>query len=533
MATNSVMTFMGLMLQDELPKAYEDQMHATDGVFENAIKASEQVTRDEITLDWKVVHGFSFGMTGQYQSTDINRNIWRGNTTTQFVDPTGYNTIPNPQHTPHRSRCKTSVRLNSHMGTYSFPIENLKAESLPAALKVLGEDIKGLAELLAHTEAVSFYMGSTGSLGSFTTGSSVTAMQVDSNPMKIRITPENCRINWFARGMLVDVYSEDIGVDSSSEIQRVISGLVVDNVDYLGGTIDLGLYLGFAEYVGTVAGSGTDDFSSAGGAVLSPSTTYYLFVRNSAAYRIGYYGIENWIADGTPGHEYLFDIPYGVSGNNNVKRRMKVIDQGSSTESDLNVSNYPFLKSIRYDAAYSGMSDEMLNQQIGKMIDRSTDSWVPDAMITTRGVMHKFMELPKFAPFVQQIDRSDKALSYSAGFTAFPGYEYNGVPLPFHISKFCRSGNAYATKLKGNLKRYVPPVTSGQGVMNNPTTGFSLSNEFEFIAPMLGFTTQWMPSYSTSGTPYMESQAPFMQWGQLLPKDPRCIHFYNLDEVSL
>jgi len=74
---------------------------------------------------------------------------------------------------------------------------------------------------------------------------------------------------------------------------------------------------------------------------------------------------------------------------------------------------------------------------------------------------------------------------------------------------------------------------SGQGALKSSGTGLGLGSEFEFVAPLLtGTDSIWMPSYSSAGALMLQVYSPFMQWGQIIPKDVRGIKIYGLAEAD-
>jgi len=504
MAAISITASLDTMIREELPILFMESLPKIDPFFTSVYRTSQQVKRDDIGQGWKVMHRFRTSLSGQYQPANLNANQTTAAALKQVM---GYGTLasfPNPSKTPHKGSMVRTCALGCHRGNFGLPAFVLKASALSdIVLKDIADDLKGTAELRAQWEAVSLYMPTTACIGSFDDGT-----LADSNT-RLDVTPDSSRIRWFRPGMLIDLYDDTSFTNQKNvdDDDASVIPLVVDAVDYLGGTISLRSMDGDYLSHGGGAGYMADNLTSG---------TYYMFSKGLTAggtlYRAGHWGFEDWMKS---------------SGQIMDATMQGRLDSSSATFS---LTTYPQFKSYVISDLAGPLTDTYLTAVIGKFLDDYGASL--DTMVTTRRVVQKYLDSPNLGNNRFMWDRSGKPLSVVGGWNDV-AYEYEGKRFKVHISPYCASGKMYVCKTgEGNIKRYVPPRSVGVGGIGSPGTGMEMGEEVEFFAPLGGSTNIFKHVHNSSGETTPMVEAPFEQYSQVIPEDVRGIVIGGITEST-
>lgn len=319
--------------------------------------------------------------------------------------------------------------------------------------------------------------------------------------------------------MLVDLWT----AATSGTLKNMISGvcipLIVDQVDAFSGTVSLK----------AISGDRLDDGSGTewdGNANLNYAVSYVFPCASAAgasyassqAYRIGHFGLESWIKS------------TGQILSATAVNRMNGPYTAPATNT-FDVDVYPRFKSKVVSNLAAPLTDEVLNKYIGAIIDACGVNSI-DTMITTRGVVQKYLQQPGLGAGRLNYDRTGKALNVVGGWKG-ASYMYEGQEFDLVMSSYCQTGLLYGLKTgEGNLKRYVPPRAQGIAGISGPGTGIGMDSEIEFINPMGGINGIFSLAKDSNGriTPLLE--APFEQYSQVVPIDVRGLKIAGITELT-
>jgi len=519
-----LVTALDLLIREELPQVMFESLPKVDRIYETVIRTSQGVQKDSIGRDYLVKHHFETSLAGAIRTANrLGPTIQTGPTSSFVANSFSNIGFPSPISQPHVGSIIRTVQLQRQHGNFGQPLDILKADSLQASvISQVARDMRGIARLHAQLEAISFYVNGPGYLGTIPTGTVLT----DTNTTLV-FTPGSSRIGWWHNGMMMSVWD---GTDPSSDnlISDDSAGaeipLIVDQVDYLAGTVKLKRIDGLAL---NIFGAGANESIVPGSAA-----THYVFVRDNTVYRLGHYGLETWIKDNSADDGILFAADTNDARAATVQNRTNL--SGGVLTTQFDVGNWPQFKSSITANLAAALTETNLTNKIGDFID-AYDADL-DTIITTRGVTQKFLEQPTAATsngaYRQEFDRSGRPLNFQGGW-AEVGFTYEGKAYGWNISRFCQAGTLYVIKTQeGNLKRYVPPMLSGGGGIGSTGSGLDLGNEVEFVAPLGGSRSIWKLVHNSAGETTAMVEAPFMQFSQLVPIDVRSIKIGGITESS-
>ena len=523
MAATTPLAVLDSMVREELPAASIETLNITDPLYSLVKTTTDGVKSGGIGRGWNIMHRFHSGVSGLYEPSTVTGGTIRNDALRVDIrnTPTGF---PNPSETPHISHYVRQAFLHGHRGNYAVEEFDLKVESLDAAvLEKWATDIKGVAKLIAHTETVSFYVGnyigcapattpevSGGVATTYTTskGGGATANA------SLKIYPSLSRMAYWRSGMYVDIYDDS----SLSHKRNVLTGtttdvpLVVDVVDPVGDAS--GPFVIVTSVEGRALNATSVFYNDE--AIIHATTDNYVVPRGgTSSLKAGHYGLSDWVVNsGT-----LF-------GDGDVW------DMSRNTKTQaLDVGDYPEFKSMITTNLAAPLTETILNQKIAGFVDAFQSQL--DTIFTTLGVTMKMMESPNSGTSRLDYDRTGKSLAATFGFQPLK-YEWEGRSITWHSSQFMPIGTLYALKLGGgNIKRYVPPRTSPQIGLSAPGTMEGLTGEIEFLAPMSGHPTIFLQVRNSSGRVLPQLEAPFWQFSNILPEDPRAVKIAGITEAAL
>lgn len=516
MATQGLLDSFSTYVEEKLPQMFEDARIKVDPTFPSIVKTSERVESDTIGRGYIVRHRFRTSISGHIERAPLNQLNLSGGSTDNLKNTVAYGTppgYPDPANMTHSGSIVRLLTLARHKGNFSIPTEIFQHGGLdPLILEDVAQDLKGLSIRRAQMEAVSFYAGNK----HFGTVPASTTYSGSANQF-LSFKPGSSRIRWFMKGMMVNVTT------AANALVNVVSSvavpLIVDNVDPLNGTITLSTAAGLN--LGT-AFDGADNLIQTDGNLIYPFAEDATSTSGmSLTHKLGHFGLEDWIKD---------------TGN---VLESTVQSRYQSSPVQFNLGDYPEFKSYVKDAGNAALDDTLLQEVFGKFIE-AYDADI-DTLITTRGVLHKFLEQPQTPAGTgfnagprQTWDRQGQALDFKAGFKEFPSYVYDGKEYDIMLSPYCQSGNLYGMKLgQGNLKRYVPKAVGGVGDIKGYGMGASsmgMDGEIRFIMPMGGLDGIFGLTRDTNGRVQAFLEAPFDQFSQIAPVDVRGIKISNLTE---
>ena len=509
MSASTVMEALDMYIKEELPLQTIETGPEIDPIYTRQVRTSEGVESAKVGRGWQFMHSFSSGVSGQYEPRATTGGVPYTNATGSvfYSSQIGF---PNPAETPHVTTVTRILTLNCHHGNYSLPVWLLKPEALESAnFDQALRDFQGMVKLRAQHEAVSFYAPSAGYLGTIAAAGGTDG----STDYSMTFTPRNSRIKWWRKGMMVDVW--DTAAATGNKINENAATtdipLVVDNVNYIDGTVTLTNWNGAFKIAG-------DEDNCYGGQDLDEQIGY-IFPHGASdgttLYQTGHYGLEDWmISTGT-----LF-------GNATAWTQV-----GNDKTAAFTIANHPeFASSVTTDLN-APLTDLTLNNKVGAFLD-AYDGTILDTMITTQKVVNKYIEQASLGAnrFVYDVD--GKALDIVGGWRSVK-YAYEGRMFDVLVSPYCQSGTLYMLKLGGgNLKRYVPPRAKALDG-NAPGSGMGFDGEIEFLN---GLTNNGqifsLTNSTTTGQAEPLAEAPFYQYSQVAPVDVRGIKISGITESS-
>jgi len=539
MAGAALINTLSTMIQEELPTIMHESLPRTDPIYLDVVRTSQDVNQKDIGRGWKVMHRFRTSLSGQYEPRNIGANLARDVATSGPVNQVMlYGTLasfPKPSETPHVGSVVRTISLNCHRGNFGLPTHILKAAALSdIAAKDIADDLKGLAEKRAHMEAISFYMNSTGYLGTIDydddtlSSAAVTSGGSPIGPAQyysLLFTPGSSRIRWWKPGMLLDAFTSatmTARLNEDASDNTVVQPLLVDSVDYIAGTVRLvalnGGVVDDASH-GVISGATAKNLENS---IYPTSGSYYVFPLSAdnvdggsgTVYRVGHFGLESWMKS---------------SGQLMDATMQGRLDSSAATWS---LTTYPQFKSKVVSDLAGPLTEDVLNNLLGGFIDAYGQNTL-DTLITTNKVLLKHLQQAQLGPNRFVYERDTRPLSITGGWDKVT-YTYEGRTYKVRVSPYCQSGKLYVLKTgENNLKRYIPPRSAAIGGLKSGGTGMNMGNEIEFLNPIVsGDGNIFSITRDSDGRTEPQVEAPFEQHSQIAPIDVRGINVAGITEVT-
>jgi len=509
MSEAALMTTVSTMVKEELPVLFLEYLQKVDPYYVGISRSSIGVNRSKVGRGWKVMHRFRTSISGQYEPANPDANTAADATNKSVMAYGSLQSFPKPLNTPHKGSMVRTIDLNCHVGNFGLPTHVLQLAAMsPIAAEDIADDLRGLAEIRARGEAISFYTGNK-FLGVVSEESTAAATTGHTIYTAVTLKPDSSRISWFTEGMLVNIYDDE---DATTLINFTSSAgdlpLVVDAVDLVNGTITIKSLLDNTTL--DHASNGLADAGIANGQYIFPHTT--AATTASAGYKWGHFGLDDWIKS---------------SGQILEATMQGRLDTSAAAFS---LATYPGFKSVIVTDNAGPLTETVLNNVIGAFVDAYGNTL--DTLITTRRVIQKFLEQPTLGNSRMNYDRTSKPLSIASGWNTVT-YEYEGRTLEVKISSYCQSGVLYGIKMgEGNITRYIPPRSIGIGGISGPGSRDDLGEEIQFINPYGGTNGIFSLTSDTSGRKQPMVEAPFEQYSQIAPKDVRGIKISGITEST-
>jgi hypothetical protein len=515
-------------IEDVLPKVVQDRFRKIDPVY-NYILQSATAAIDEnsagMGYKYKVNHLFGGGVSGVFKGVSpygpgaVASGAGRRYGT--FLDGNGTTPFPNALNSPHLAVAKRSLTLHRSTGNFNIPAEWLQSDNLSAAnIKQVGRNIMAVGKHRAHREAVSLFCsrlkGATSSHfenATFSVLAKVSSVaDSDTNTTKT-IAIKDGRIMYFLPNMMVQFVNPATATAAAlfkgAEIGTSAvdaTTFVVTDVDYMGGTIKIA-------HVGANYGQAMN-----------------------AVEALAAIAEDDWIIEADP---YIVDVgtndyyvaPMVTWGFDDwIKSSGVLFNTSTGAEDGLSLSQYPTFKSHVVSVG-GALTDSVINAKIGGFVDAYGEG-APDSMITTWGVILKYLESPNASGLDRMsFDRTGKSLDVKGGFNEVK-YNFNGTEVKILISSMCQSGTAYGIKTSdGNIKRYVPPraakIDGGGG-----TADERIGAEVQFLAKILGGSI-FKHAVGANGESTNIFEAPLWHDKLVAPEDVRSVKLTNITEATL
>ncbi len=472
------------MLREELGPGVREMLPEIDPIFSKINSSSIGVSRDEIGRGYQVKHTFVTSLAGAYKwQAALASDVSASPSTSVMYDNTTIRAFPTHTEATNPGIITRTITLTQGAGTIVFPLTVLQIDTMSSAvIKYVAKTMKLVAQLVAQTNAVSFYASdSYKSLGTIDTMSTDEADDGSTDTYKARFTLDEGRIRRFYPGMLVDVY------DSTGTTNRLAGQTyyaVVHAVDYLNKQVTLITSGAVTNYWITAVESG-DVIVPHGGI--------------SATVGLGPSGLEDWAVEPDAVGESADPTLYGI-----------------------HLNNYPQLGSL-VGASVGSVTESILNKYIGGFDDAYAGMCKLDTIITTGGVVREMLDQVQDLRVFQ---RNGTPLNMENGWADI-GYQYNGRSFKWLISPYCSAETLYGLKLGDkNITRYVPNKIPKSGSEKN------FDGEVQFFAPLGGSSGIFMHAHNSSGAVTEFVQAPFFTTHELAPNYPQMIKLTGCTELN-
>lgn len=459
----SAVSALASVVKEEIAPGIREQRIKLDPVWEDIIVSSTGVTRDGIGRDWKFIQAFESGDSGAYEFTPAatlaGANLAFDNPTVgQFGTPVGF---PGRTESTNPAFFQKTVTLKEARGNLFVPLKWMQIDqfdsSVGSAVKVL---IRGAARKAARAHAIAYFTSDA------TNFKLVTSLAASAAAVTHTIVIDNAdatkasgRINMIHNGMTVDIYT--------TTVKQNTVAWVVTNVDWLHNTFTI-------KSIDATESTAID-------------AEDYLVLRNSRGNQPS--GINTWTTDtGT-----VFGIPFGT---HKEFTSLLVTETGPAT-------------------------DKMLNKHIGTFFDRLGTLLELDTLISSAGVVHKYLENEDN---LATYERNGRRLEVKPGWAGID-YSYDSMPFRWAISQFVEPQTIFACKMKNNIREYVPPPVSGGG--KNSEFG----NEIVFVGPLGGSTSIFMHDrIQSTGSVGDQYEAPYYRQCEVAPEQMQGVKISGLDE---
>jgi len=447
------------ILREELSPASDEALFEADPLFEEILKTSVGVVRDDVGRDWSKKQTFVTSLAGAIKAEAATG--MEGDTLTFGGSDTEPSTIyspvagwPSVGQTPSPGYAQKTISLKRWRGNLFLPLDLFRADQLNASIiSAVGTTLKQTCRNVAMQRANNFtasdgvkLLGLVGASPKNDAGDAV-----DDEDRECVVTLEaTTQIRRFAPGMMVEIRND---ADGTLRNDGTYPNVIITKVDPIGGTIRV------------------THVSSSGTWATAPAADDYIVLANSftaAATGHGPTGLLQWITNS--------GTPYGIS-----------------------LTNFPQFKS-KITAISATLTDQLLKAHLGAFQDtHNRDQW-PETLIVTPGVLSDYnQEVVTYRNYESQ----NQPIRRHGGFDSGARFSFDGWEYRFATSNIIPKGYVIACKMRnGNIQRLVPPNLPGSGSQEE------FPQDVEFIAPALGFPRPWMHTTSSDQlTPYV--QAPF------------------------
>jgi len=436
-------------LREELVPGLRESLPGVDPVMGRLCTTSQNVVRENIGRDWKVIHTFdNTGVTGLSYTTSPN-----GGTVLADGSPgnLGYSLFGGSQMTqwptadqmPSNSYLQRTITLKKNITSCPIPITLTQTDQLEASIgPMVNSILKGFVRNIVMLKLGAFWKLNAdnriieATIGGTTIPTTGTVFTVTAG-----------RVANLYNGMAVYVRSSATSTAARAE-ESDAQPMFIDSVDYRARTFKVRCHPS-ATAIGT-------------GVAFTLNETCYVY-----RYR------PNYKSDPDP---TATTTAFSLSGLEDW-----LVDDASSTVFGIDFSKYKQFRSWR-DSSFSGALDSTaLNKMFGGFMEAYGADMV-DTLVTTDGVWLGLVDNLESTQQLLRYESQGKAMDVKTGTQGKLKYLFNGKELEVIQTKHCPKGTVYGLKLGGgNVKHYVPPPLPKKGSMKE------MSQEVEFIGPAIGY----------------------------------------------
>jgi len=497
--SSTYMAALANAFQERLTPGIQDLLIENDPFFENMIETSMGVTRDPISKDWKIYWNYMSSLAGgaifvtgpgdaSTDSLGLLENTAGATVRTNIIN--SLTSFPGARDSAIPTVGRYSVKLAQVHGNITLPMSMLQMNALDAALNDQpAEVMRKHIEMLAHLNACTWYMNTSGGLAQLNTASTCSA---SGSLVTVTTASGNLvvdgRIRRLKPGMYVDVYSSAFAkVNTNSFV------LITGVINYQNGTTSIVVYVDHATDLSTLSTSSNWQLAwlvPRGG--ISTNGTGY------SRMPCGYQAML--IASGT-----LYGTNFG----------------------DLSITNAPEKASI-VAAVSADLTESVLNQYLDQY--NAALSGAADTALTSSGVLLNLLDNPTTNNW-NAYQRQGEPLRLRLGFAKGTSYSYDGKDYTIYTSPYITKGHFVLFKrANGNIQRVSPPAMSGVGL--SPGRSPAAFSNVQWIGPMF-FDSIWMPTLSTTGYVSTGAQAPYLFITQTIMNDTRGLLLTGCTDNSL
>lgn len=440
-------------LREELVPGLRESLPGIDPVMGRLCTTSQNVVRENIGRDWKVIHTFdNTGVTGLSYTVspsggavladgspgNVGYSLFGGSQMTQW---------PTADKMPGNSYLQRTITLKKNIASCPIPITLTQTDQLEASIgPMVNSILKGFVRNILLMKLGAFWkLNADHRIAEATAG----ATSIGTSGTTFTLTAG--RVANLYNGMAV--YVRQIASAGAAAQTTANTGesedypAFVDSVDYRARTFKIRRH---------PSGSATDISGLTSGGLCA------IF-----RYRPNHSTDANPVTAGNA---------YSMSGLEDW-----LVDDASSTVFGIDFSKYKQFRSWR-DSTFSGALDSTaLNKMFGGFMEAYGADMV-DTLVTTDGVWLGLVDNIESTQQLLRYESQGKALDIKLGTQGKLKYLFNGKELEVIQTKHCPKGTVYGLKLgNGNIKHYVPPPLPKKGSMKE------MSQEVEFIGPAIGY----------------------------------------------
>lgn len=497
------------LLLENLSPGYQDLLPEVDTFVGQIIRTAEGVSPDPIGVGYLVRHELKLSMGGVLRPAVVGEDTNEVDIGATFRTVEGASSYPVQKDFILPGHAQISFGIARMSGIIPFHKEQLQINRLDSqkGIDYIQMTLESQSQLLAHMDALSFFLGDRAMMAKLTLESADTAVATGN---KVLVT-SNAGDSLFPTdamrrivpGMQVNIYS---AADDYVTNYTANGWAAIDtNMNYYSPTT-LQLYFqsntDALAFVTAAHATGADFYLTPYGS-LNPGTP-----SSSGAGLYSHWpcGILSWLrASG-----YLF----------------------GSTFSSIDVTTYGSAMMSLIDAINSNITPSVINKNMAAF-ERATQLRL-DTFLTTEGVLVDIADRYSAAapaatnPFMIREDPSTLVLGKPP-----VSYRYNNRMLDVFTSDFLTPGDMLLFKRgDGNLVRYLPPTLEDTfgATPKGMTAPPNIAPRIEWVGKLTGDTI-WLPTYNGDGAPTGGMQAPYDVMMQTGAKDPRGVQMTGITEL--
>jgi len=489
------------LFEEDLVPGISDHYAGIDKTFSQLITSSERVVMDELTKGYKAIHTFATSLAGAIRAGNPNGPTMLSDTgASQIIS--AHDTYPGVSEIPLPGLGNRYITIAKLRGNVTMNLAMLRAQQLHTVGDYPGLVLKQLAKLIAHNEAVAWYLNDSAQV------------------VKLDVTGTGADLT--RSGQVITCTGPTAGnVFTNGRYRRVLPG-----IEYDVWKADANMTACYTTHGFAMLSSHVDMFDP------SSCTLYFSSEADAIALKAAF--------DASASDLWL--VPYGAipdRTSNGVNASILpcgykwwVRETGTlyGGFGDLNVANYGSMFKSMSDALSASLTEAVLNKYISSF-EQAVDVKL-DTIVMPNGVLVNLLDSygadATASSSIVRLNRDQSsAANVGLGWDSL-GYTYGGRVFDINVSEYISSGEVLITKVRdGNLIRYEPPRVDG-----TDANVAGVDPRVEWLGKKF-YDNIWMPSTAVGGGPTDGVVAPFDRLVQHAAKEVRSILLTSVTETTV